>query len=313
MKKLTLLMTGLLLVLLLAACGSNSGSASGADKKEEKLTIEHGLGKTEVTKNPEKIVTFDMGALDTLDKLGVDVAGVPQENLPDYLSKYSSGDYENVGGLKEPDLEKIAGMQPDVIFISGRQSDYYEQLSELAPTIFVGVDTTDYMNSFKKNTETIAKVVGKEKEAETALGEIDDAIADLKTKAEGMDGKALITLVNDGSVSAYGKASRFGVIHDVYGVPAVDETIESSTHGQSIGFEYISDKNPDYLFVVDRGAVVGGGTSSAEKVLDNELVNDTNAAKEKHITYLDPGYWYLSGGGLESELEKVKEISDALN
>ncbi len=163
MKKLTLLMTGLLFVLLLAACGSNSDSASGADKEEEKLTIEHELGKTEVTKNPEKIVAFDMGALDTLDKLGADVAGVPQENLPDYLSKYSSSDYENVGGLKEPDLEKIAEMQPDVIFISGRQSDYYEQLSELAPTIYIGVDTTDYMNSFKKNTETIAQIVGKEK------------------------------------------------------------------------------------------------------------------------------------------------------
>ncbi|PAD38790.1 siderophore ABC transporter substrate-binding protein [Terribacillus sp. 7520-G] len=312
MKKLTLLMTGLLFVLLLAACGSNSDSASSADKEEEKLTIKHELGETEVAKNPEKIVAFDMGALDTLDKLGVDVAGVPQESLPDYLSKYSSKDYENVGGLKEPDLEKIAEMQPDVIFISGRQSDYYDQLSELAPTIYVGVDTTDYMNSFKKNTETIAKIVGKEKEAEQALGEIDDAIAELKSKAEGMDEKALITLVNDGSVSAYGKASRFGVIHDVYGVPAVDDTIEASTHGQSIGFEYISEKDPDYLFVVDRGAVVGNGTSSAEKVLDNELVNGTKAAKENHITYLNPNYWYLSGGGLESELEKVKEVSDAL-
>ncbi|MFP7170446.1 siderophore ABC transporter substrate-binding protein [Terribacillus halophilus] len=312
MKKLTLLMTGLLFVLLLAACGSNSDSASSADKEEEKLTIKHELGETEVAKNPEKIVAFDMGALDTLDKLGVDVAGVPQESLPDYLSKYSGKDYENVGGLKEPDLEKIAEMQPDVIFISGRQSDYYDQLSELAPTIYVGVDTTDYMNSFKKNTETIAKIVGKEKEAEQALGEIDDAIAELKSKAEGMDEKALITLVNDGSVSAYGKASRFGVIHDVYGVPAVDDTIEASTHGQSIGFEYISEKDPDYLFVVDRGAVVGNGTSSAEKVLDNELVNGTKAAKENHITYLNPNYWYLSGGGLESELEKVKEVSDAL-
>ncbi|SNZ05637.1 iron complex transport system substrate-binding protein [Terribacillus aidingensis] len=312
MKKLTLLMTGLLFVLLLAACGSNSDTASGADEKEEKLTIEHELGTTEVAKNPEKIVTFDMGALDTLDKLGVDVTGVPQQTLPDYLSKYSGSDYENIGGLKEPDLEKIAEINPDVIFISGRQSDYYEQLSELAPTIFIGIDTTDYMNSFKKNTETIAQIVGKEEEAKTALTEVDDAIADLKAKAESMDGKALITLVNDGSVSAYGKASRFGVIHDVYGVPTVDETIESSTHGQSVGFEYISEKNPDYLFVVDRGAVVGKGASSAEKVLDNELVNSTTAAKENQITYLDPGYWYLSGGGLESEMEKVKEISDAL-
>ncbi|GJM75014.1 hypothetical protein HMSSN036_72300 [Paenibacillus macerans] len=57
-------------------------------------------------------------------------------------------------------------------------------------------------------------------------------------------------------MSAYGPGSRFGLIHDVFGVPAVDDTIEASTHGQSISFEYVAEKNPDYLFVVDRDAVV---------------------------------------------------------
>lgn len=50
---------------------------------------------------------FDFGILDTLDKLGVQVTGVPQANIPPYLSKYADKDaYSNVGSLKEPDFEK---------------------------------------------------------------------------------------------------------------------------------------------------------------------------------------------------------------
>jgi iron complex transport system substrate-binding protein len=70
--------------------------------------------------------------------------------------------------------------------------------------------------------------------------------------------------------------------------------------------------DPDYLFVVDRGAVVEGGESSAKQVVENELVQGTKAYKEGNIVYLDPNYWYLSGGGLMSTAEMVKEIDKGL-
>ena len=37
--------------------------------------------KQSVTKNPEKVVVFDFGMLDTLDELGIEVAGLPQANV----------------------------------------------------------------------------------------------------------------------------------------------------------------------------------------------------------------------------------------
>ena len=105
-----------------------------------------------------------MGALDTLDKLGVEVAAVPHDGLPKYLSKYE-GTTENAGGLKEPDFEKINEIAPDLILISGRQSDAYEELSKIAPTVYVGVDTTKYMESFEENVTLLGKIFGKEREA----------------------------------------------------------------------------------------------------------------------------------------------------
>src|SRR5699024_262533 len=132
--------------------------------------------KTEVEKNPKKVVVFDFGALDTLDELDVEVAGVPQNNMPAYLDKYERDEYENVGSLKEPDVEKIAEIDADVILISCRQSDLYEQLEELAPTVYVGVDTSEYMDSFKANVDKIGEIFDKEEAAHAGLPEVEEKI-----------------------------------------------------------------------------------------------------------------------------------------
>ena len=89
--------------LVLAACGSNDdsddateGAADDVDtedpatEEEKTLTFEHQLGETTVEKNPETVVVFDMGILDMLDGFGVEVAGLPQANVPEYLLKYAS-------------------------------------------------------------------------------------------------------------------------------------------------------------------------------------------------------------------------------
>ncbi|UNK16803.1 siderophore ABC transporter substrate-binding protein [Paenibacillus sp. N3/727] len=315
MKKMLMLFMVSLLTLALAACGSDEKRTGASGNKEEatgdKMTIKHELGETEITKNPQKIVVFDFGVLDSLDKLGVEVTGVPQKNVPPYMSKYSEGKYENVGGLKEPDFEKINKISPDLIIISGRQSDAYKELSEIAPTIYMGVDTTKYMDSFKENMNTLGQIFGKESQVKEELATIDKDIEALNDKVKATGKNALIILANEGKISAYGPGSRFGILHDVFGFTAVDPGIEISTHGKDISSEYIVEKNPDYLFVVDRGAVVttGGEASGAKDVVENELVKTTNAYKEGNIVYLDPNYWYLSGGGLTSVSEMVKEVN----
>lgn len=163
MKKLVMLMMVGLVAAVLVACGGNNKEDNNANGKEEKetVTITHELGETTLDKNPEKVVVFDFGTLDTLDKLGVNVTAVPQGNIPSYLEKYESDDYENVGSLKEPDFEKLAEIDPDLIIISGRQSDLYDQLKELGPTIFLGVDTSRYMESFEENAKTVGEILVK--------------------------------------------------------------------------------------------------------------------------------------------------------
>ena len=324
-KILTLLMA--MMVLVLAACGNKEEKAAEDTSKEADkpaaetteedagvypLTIAQPEGFKEVTldKMPEKVAVFDYGFLDTLDTLGVEVAAVSKKVLPAYLNKYADDKYEDLGALKEPDFEKIAIMKPDVIFISGRQGDAYEELSKIAPTVYIGLDNTDYVNSFKANSELAGKIFGKEDVVTEKLAEFDTAVAALQEKAKATDKKALVTLGSAGELFAYGPGGRFGVVHDVYGVPAVDENIKVEGHGDSVSFEYILDKNPDILFVIDRDAAIGEESKTAEAI-ENKIVSKTTAAQNEDIYYLDPTIWYLSGGGLVSELEKVKSIDQA--
>lgn len=314
MKKFSLLALILTMLFTLAACGAEekaeTTAASGKSEAKE-MTIKHEYGEAVVKKNPEKVVVFDFGILDSLDELGVEVAGVPQAIIPDYLKKYAGEKYTNVGSLKEPDFEAIHALKPDVIFISARQAELYDQFAEIAPTVFVGMDYANYMESFEKNMKLIGEIFEKEEAVSEQLKEINSDIEEINKEASASDKKALLVLANEGKVSAYGAGSRYGFIHDVFGFKAADEKIEVSTHGQSITFEYILEKNPDILFVIDRTAAVGGEVG-AKETIENELVKKTNAFKEGKVVYLDGVNWYLSGGGLQSLKSMIVEVKSAL-
>jgi len=332
-KALTLVLMSVMLTAILSACGSNnnkegasspsaspsaaapSESASPSDSAPEASTdleITHPLGTTKLKANPEKVVVFDFGTLDTLAKLGVDVIALPKASIPSNLSQYNDAKYEDAGTLKEPDFEKLNKLKPDVIFIGGRTAEAYDELSKIAPTIQMSLDTSKFSESFAHNVNLLGQVFGKEAEVAPQLEAYNASVAGLKEKASGA-GKSLIVLTTGGKISAYGPGSRFASIHDVYGFEAVDTTLKVETHGNSISNEYIAEKNPDILFVIDRDAVVSGeGASPAKEVIENDLVKKTNAYKNGKIFYLDANYWYLTNGGLNAETEMVKQAAQAV-
>lgn len=287
------------------------------EKKEDVATsvdmkITHKLGEATLKKNPKKVVVFDYGTLDSLDKMGIEIKGLPKSNIPSYLSKYKDDKYIDVGTLFEPNFEKLNEIKPDVIFISARQSKAYEELNKIAPTIHLNTENGKYMESVKSNLEKLGKVFDKEDFVRDEIKKLDDSVKDINKKASEGGKKALVILANDGALSAYGKGSRFGIIHEELGFPLSDEHIDTAVHGQKISFEYVVEKNPDYIFVVDRGAVVQGGHKSVNKILENDLIKTTKAYKNNKIISLNPELWYISSGGIVSTTEMLKEIKDSI-
>lgn len=309
MSKKTIISMIVIIAVIFGIYGFTKFAGNGVSADGEKIKITHQLGETEVPKNPSRVIVFDYGIADALNNLDVEIIGLPKSSLPSLLSKYEDSKYENVGSLKEPDMEKVYELKPELIIMSGRLESYYEELNKIATTIYLGVDNTDYLGSFKKNMETLGQIFDKEKEVKTQVAKVEEAVGKVNEKAEGIN--ALIALANDNAFSVYGEGSRFGIIHKEFGIEAVDKTIESSTHGQKASFEYILDKNPDYLFVVDRTAVTGGNTS-AKEMFDNEIIKKTDAYKNGNIVYLDAEVWYTISGGIESTQKMVDEVLEAL-
>ena len=280
--------------------------------QSEGITVSHAQGETVVPVAPETVLTFDLGALDTLDALGVDVAGVPDvATLPDRLRKYATDEYVKAGTLFEPDYEQVNALDPDLIIVAGRSSAAYPQLSALAPTVDLTVDNGDFIDSFTGHLQTLGEIFGRQEQVAEAVTGLHDRIAEVSALAQDA-GSGLIVLTTGGEVSAYGPGSRFGLIHDVLGVQPAAEDLNPATHGDAVSFEFILETNPDHLFVIDRDATIGESGQAAHAVLDNEIVRQTTAWQQGNVTYLDGVNWYLLPTGLGSVRAMIDEVEAAL-
>lgn len=307
MKRFTkILMAAALSSLLLVGCSTTEAT----EIANETVVIKHMNGETQVPINPTKVAVFDMASLDTMDALGIEVElALPLGSLTTDLEKYSN--QISAGDIKDPNFEALFEFAPELIIISGRQADFYEELSEIAPTLYLGTDRVEYLEDFKANVMSIATIFEKQALAQIKINELEEKIAEINKKASLMDESALILLTNNGKISAYGSGSRFGMIHDVFGIPQADGDIEVSTHGQEVGYEYISKINPDIIYVVDRASIAGGAVG-ANETLDNPMVSSTKAGKNGKIVNLDPEHWYLSSEGLSSFEAMISEIEKTI-
>lgn len=291
---------GLLAAILLASAGAHA-----------EIVVAHAGGSTTLPGRPQRVLVFDPAALDTLDALGVEVAGVPGSNLPDALAKYRDPRHLKIGTLFEPDYEAVAAAQPDLIIIGPRTAAKRRDLSAIAPTIDLSVDEDHFADGVRRNVETLGRIFDKQAQASALLARIDAALARVRAAAPGA-GAALMVMVNGGKLTAYGPGSRFGWLHDDLGVKPAIADVKAATHGEVISLEFILKTDPDWLLVLDRDAAVGRNSEAARKVLDNDIIAATRAAKAGRILYLDPARWYILGGGGTALPIVAEELAQAL-
>lgn len=320
---------GTLLALTGCAANSQHNETKAAEIKEPKsetstpfpVTVEHNSGETEIKSEPTRVIVFDMGALDTIDAIGAGdkVIGVPTKSVPTWLKDDTGIDYStltNVGTLKEPDLEAVAKLQPDLVILGGRTAGMYDQFAQNFTTVNAQVDWNQesYLTDISENVLLIGQALGKENAAKAAAQKIDDAVAKYQDTAKGK-GSAMVLMTNAGEISLHGLQSRWAPIWSVFGFAQLSNTTVDEGHkGTKISFETVQELNPDYIFAVDRDAAIGqaqAGTTAAQ-VLDNDFVNSTLAAKNGHITYLSPERWYIVMTGANNFLAMLDEINAAL-
>lgn len=273
---------------------------------KETLVIEHELGRTEIASTPKRVVVFDYGVLDILNYIDVEPIGLVKRNFPDRLAKFGADKYENIGTLFEPNFEKLFEIRPDIIFISGRQRNLYNDLSEIAPVVYLGVDGPTYFSDLETNAKILGKIFNKEEKINEKLKEISKEVESLKEKTSNKT--ALFLMLNGGNLAVYGLDSRFDYLYTSFGFKAIDENIEIVNHGNRISYEYLYEKNPDYLFVMDRAVVVEGSENNFQNLLNNEIIKSLKAYENNNIASLETFAWYISAGGFDSTSLMIEEV-----
>ena len=343
MKKLASFTLALALAASMAACGQSAGSAASASSAASTpaasapaASSQGAAGETatpetiaisslngareeielEVPYDPQRIAILDMASLDILDALGVGdrVVGTAQTSL-DYLQSYTGGNMANLGTIKEADLEAVMSCEPDVIFIGGRLASSYDALSEIAPVVFLSTDTElGVVESVRKNAGIIASMFGLEDEVDELMAGFDSRIEALAAFAEGKT--AIVGLVTSGGLNVLGNDGRCSMIGREIGFEniGVDAEIDTATHGNEASFEFIVEKDPDYLFVLDRDAAIQTeGAQLAQEIVENELVKGTRAYQDGHIVYLShPAVWYTAEGGVTALDVMLADLEEAL-
>lgn len=301
MKKLITVLFALLLAVGLAGC---SGAAS--EETKENITIKSLNANKEpvdleVPYNPERIAVLDMAALDILDNIGVgkNIVGSASTSI-EYLSKYSDNkDIANLGTIKEADLEAVAGCTPDIIFIGGRLSASYDELSKIAPVVYLATDSeVGVVDSTVNNAKTIASIFGLEDKIDDATKDFNSRIEKLQEVATGKT--ALIGMTTSGSFNLLGNDGRCSIIGVEIGFENLTDGDITSTHGNESSFETVVSKNPDYVFVMDRDQAIGSeGASTAKEILENDLIKSIDAYRNEQIIYLsNSNVWYTAEGGI---------------
>lgn len=288
---------------------TQSSSQSQSNATPTSITISSYNGNKEISQlevpyDPQRIVILDMASLDILDALGVGnrVVGTASTSL-DYLQIYINEDIPTVGTIKEADLEAVMACEPDVIFIGGRLASSYDALSEIAPVVYLSTDTeVGVVESVRENATTIASMFGLEEKVDELMADFDARITALKEFAANKT--AIVGMCTSGSFNVLGNDGRCSIIGKEIGFNniGIDANIDTSTHGNEASFEFIVQKAPEYIFVMDRDAAIGtDGAKLAQDIMENQLVMGTDAYKNGNIIYLEhPAVWYTAEGGIQA-------------
>ena len=199
-----------------------------------------------------------MASLDILMALGLEdrVVGSASSSLEYVQSVVTAEGVANLGTIKTADMEAVMACEPDIIFIGGRLSGSYDTLSEIAPVVYLPTTDEGTLAQTRLNAATIASIFGKEAEVAALFEGFDARIETLKSFADGKT--AIVGLVTSGGFNVLGNDGRCSIIGREVGFTnvGVDAEIDTATHGNEASFEFIVEKAPEYIFVMDRDAAI---------------------------------------------------------
>ena len=265
----------------------------------------------------QRVVVFDLATLDTMQTLGIPVAGVPKAQFPTYMASYGDAKYAVAGSLFQPDYDALSQIKPDLIIVGGRSSAKAEVLNKIAPTVDFSVKPATMLQDIERNITQIADRHGKQAQGQALVAKIKAEVSELNRLAAQAQPGVLLMAINE-KIMPQAPGARFGFLFDVFGAKsALTAKDVPARGGPAYTFDDVAKLQPEWIYVIDRntgvGAAAGGGDIiPSQKVFDNALVKATPAGQKGQVVFLDPKGWYLMGStGPTALLNNVAQLQQA--
>lgn len=303
------IISGLLLYYLPDMTSGHNSESNNTSQTFKEKTIVHDFGTTKLKKVPKRIVILDNLYGEILNPLDITPVGATtgqadsQEFSTLFKKQYKDAKVVSVGWQGSPDLDKIAELKPDLILMTGEQEDFYEELSEIAPTVGYQINTDENWD-YHETSLKVAEIFDKRDEMKKDLDRVDarEAVFAENVKAKFGNQKLMYLRVTDNDIRYYAYG-HFGYLYDTYHFNRA-ETFNPDDMFQVIDPDKLKDINPDLLIV----------QADSQELLENKLKNNPvwsslKAVQNNKVIYADYST-YMLGFGIVSQEAIMKQISD---
>ena len=235
----------------------------------------------------EVVVATSVAVTEILDKLGVEVSGVPTTS---YELPKSTKDATEVGSPMNPDLEIIKSLNPTcVVSVDTLGSDFEKQFTENnIPSMFVNLSTVD---GLKETIVNLGEKFDKSEKAAEIIAELENKENELNLSKKENKEDILILFGAPGSVMVSTDNSYVGNLVKIAGGNNIFES-ESSSFIQ-VNMEEIIKRNPDKILIMTHAV-----PEEAKKTVEEEFAKATwqqlDAIKNNKVYYLENGYFGMS-------------------
>ena len=235
----------------------------------------------------EVVVATSVAVTEILDKLGVEVSGVPTTS---YELPKSTKDATEVGSPMNPDLEIIKSLNPTcVVSVDTLGSDFEKQFTENnIPSMFVNLSTVD---GLKETIVNLGEKFDKSEKAAEIIAELENKENELNLSKKENKEDILILFGAPGSVMVSTDNSYVGNLVKIAGGNNIFKS-ESSSFIQ-VNMEEIIKRNPDKILIMTHAV-----PEEAKKTVEEEFAKATwqqlDAIKNNKVYYLENGYFGMS-------------------
>lgn len=265
-------------------------------------TVQTAMGPVVVPDHPIRIVSLSNDATEALYTLGLQPVGATAALNGDPWSPVLQSVMEHaqvlVLGLEtNPDLERIASLQPDLILGTRlRQGRQYRLLSMIAPTVL----TEDNRKHWRANFSLYAQAAGKPVLANQQLALVDQCMAQIHTQLIKQPLHTVSVLrFNPGQVRMYQRDSFSGDVLDGVGLQRPESQQKKAYGITNFSRERMAELDADVLIYFTYGS--RRQTSTLQYRYDfmrDPAWQQLRVVRQHQVFPVDDGIWNTANGPL---------------